>query len=74
MLTNKAKVALTQAGLDYQESNIDLKIQEYLEAFPSEDEGQVAGFIKATEIGVFVCSSMCCNNILSNIQYHLSLQ
>ncbi|KAN0128894.1 hypothetical protein V8E53_013267 [Lactarius tabidus] len=50
MLTNKAKVALTQAGLDYQESNIDLKIQEYLEAFPSEDEGQVAGFIKATEI------------------------
>jgi hypothetical protein len=44
--------ALTQAVLDFEASNIDLKIQEYLKTFSSED--QFAGFIKATEIGVFI--------------------
>jgi hypothetical protein len=52
------EATLTQAELDYQESSIDLKIQEYLEAFASEDVSQFAGFIKATEIGVFVLLSV----------------
>jgi hypothetical protein len=52
--SNTPGAALTQAEVDYQESNIDLKIQEYLEASTSEDVGQFASFIKATEIGVFV--------------------
>jgi hypothetical protein len=49
-LSNNPDVALTQAELDYQESNIDLKIQEYLKAFSSEDVSQFADFIKVTEI------------------------
>ncbi|KAN0140830.1 hypothetical protein V8E53_001274 [Lactarius tabidus] len=50
--TGTLEVALTQAELDYQESNIDLKIQEYLNAFSSGDASvvQFSGFIKATEI------------------------
>jgi hypothetical protein len=52
--SNEPRAALTQAGVDFQESNIDLKIQEYLEASNFEDVGQFASFIKATEIGVFV--------------------
>ncbi|KAN0137608.1 hypothetical protein V8E53_004659 [Lactarius tabidus] len=55
--SNESEAALTQAELDYQESSIDLKIQEYLVAFASEDVSQFAGFIKATEIGVFVLLS-----------------
>jgi hypothetical protein len=55
--SNQSEAALTQAELDYQESSIDLKIQEYLVAFASEDVSQFAGFIKATEIGVFVLLS-----------------
>jgi hypothetical protein len=50
--SDKPEAALTQAELDYQESNIDLKIQEYLNTLSSEDVGQFAGFIKAAEIGV----------------------
>jgi hypothetical protein len=49
-----SKAALTQAELDYQASNIDPKIQEYLKVLSSEDVGQFAGFIKANEIGVFI--------------------
>jgi len=45
-----SKAALTQAELDYQASNIDPKIQEYLKVLSSEDVGQFAGFIKANEI------------------------
>ncbi|KAN0137574.1 hypothetical protein V8E53_004625 [Lactarius tabidus] len=48
--SNESEAALSQAELDYQESSIDLKIQEYLVAFASEDVSQFAGFIKATEI------------------------
>ncbi|KAN0129982.1 hypothetical protein V8E53_012136 [Lactarius tabidus] len=48
--SNEPRAALTQAGVDFQESNIDLKIQEYLEASNFEDVGQFASFIKATEI------------------------
>ncbi|KAN0137651.1 hypothetical protein V8E53_004702 [Lactarius tabidus] len=49
-LSNKSEAALTQAELDYQESSIELKIQEYLDGFASEDVSQFGGFIKATEI------------------------
>ncbi|KAN0140823.1 hypothetical protein V8E53_001267 [Lactarius tabidus] len=57
--TATLKAALTQAELDYQESNIDLKIQEYLKAFSSGDASvvQFSGFIKATEIGARIVSS-----------------
>jgi len=48
--SDKPEAALTQAELDYQESNIDLKIQEYLNTLSSADVGQFAGFIKAAEI------------------------
>jgi hypothetical protein len=56
--SNKPRAALTQAAVDYQESNIDLKIRAYLEASNFEDVGQFASFIKATEIGVFVLLSV----------------
>ncbi|KAN0136631.1 hypothetical protein V8E53_005678 [Lactarius tabidus] len=50
--TPELTAALTQAELDYQVSNIDLKIEEYLKAFSSSDASvvQFADFIKATEI------------------------
>ncbi|KAN0130010.1 hypothetical protein V8E53_012164 [Lactarius tabidus] len=48
--SNNSRAALTQAEVDYQESNIDLKIQEYLEASTCDDVGQFASFINATEI------------------------
>lgn len=58
-LSNKPESALTLAELDYQKANIDLKIQEYLKAFSSEDfVVQFAGFIKATEIGLFILLSL----------------
>ena len=54
-LSNTPKEALTQAELDYQEANIDLKIQEYLKAFTPEDSVQkFADFIMATDIGLFI--------------------
>jgi hypothetical protein len=58
--TPELTAALTQAELDYQVSNIDLKIEEYLKAFSSSDASvvQFADFIKATEIGVFVLLSV----------------
>ena len=36
-LSNTPEEALTQAEVDYKEANIDLKIQEFLEAFTAED-------------------------------------
>jgi hypothetical protein len=75
-LSNEPEAALTQAELDYQESNIDLKIQEYLKALSSEDVNQFSGFINATEIGMFVLLSATTRSYqpASMTQYHLSLQ
>ena len=56
LLTKGDKEALTKAGIDYQEANIDLKIQEYLMGFTPEDSiEKFAGFIMATNIGLFIC-------------------
>ena len=55
-LLKEPKEALTKAGLDYQEANIDLKIQEYLMAFTSKNSVQnFKDFIMATNIGLFIC-------------------
>ena len=58
-LSNKVKQALPLAELDYKEANIDLKIQEYLKAFTPEDTVEkFADFIMATNIGLFMHSSI----------------
>ena len=49
------KPALTQAELDYQKADIDLKIQQYLRASSSEHSvEESAHFIMATDIGLFI--------------------
>ena len=56
LLTKGEEQALTKAGIDYQEANIDLKIQEYLMGFTPEDSIEnFADFIMATNIGLFIC-------------------
>ena len=51
--------ALTCAELDYQESNIDFKIQEHLKASSQEHSvQQFAAFIMATDIGWFFPASV----------------
>ena len=51
--------ALSHAGLHYQEANIDLKIQEYLTTTSQEQSVvQFVGFIMATDIGVFIHTSV----------------
>ena len=55
-LLKDPKEALTKAGLDYQEANIDLKIQKYLRVFTTQNSVQnFADFIMATSIGLFIC-------------------
>ena len=67
-LSNQSEQALTLAEQDYQEAKIDLKIQEYLKAFTPEDSVEkFADFIMATNIGLFMHSS------ITTIS-HLSLQ
>ena len=49
--------ALTQVEKNYREANIDLNIQEYLDASPQEHSIEPhAGFIMATHIGLFFSS------------------
>ena len=53
--SNRPEEALTLAELDYRETNIDQNIQEYLKAFtPEVTAGTFAGFIMATNIGLFM--------------------
>ena len=53
--SNKPEAALTKAALDYQEANIELKIQEYLKSLSPEDSVETfSGFIMATELGLFI--------------------
>ena len=53
--SNGPEEALTLAELDYRETNIDQNIQEYLKAFTPEDNAEkFAGFIIATNIGLFM--------------------
>ena len=56
-LSNTPKEALTKAGLDYQKTNIDLKIARYLKTLTVYDSVETfANFIMATNIGVFICA------------------
>ena len=59
-LSNKSREsALSHADLHYQEANIDLKIQEYLTATSQEQSVvQFVDFIMATDIGVFILTSV----------------
>ncbi len=51
--------AITRAELDYREANIDLKIRQYLTASSQEHSvEQFAGFIMATDIGLFILASV----------------
>jgi hypothetical protein len=51
--------ALTHAELEYREANIDLKIQQLLEASSQEHTVKFfAGFIMATDIGLFILVSV----------------
>jgi hypothetical protein len=51
--------ALTHADLDYQEANIDLKIQRHLMACSQEHSVTLfSGFIMATDIGLFIVASV----------------
>jgi hypothetical protein len=58
-LSNSPKSALAHADKDYQEANIDLAIQEYLMApLPEHSVEQYAGFIMATNIGLFILAPL----------------
>jgi hypothetical protein len=58
-LSNTVEQALTLAELDYQEANIKQKIQEHLKAFTPEDSVEkLSEFIMATNIGLFMHSSV----------------
>ena len=58
-LSNRPEEALILAGQDYQDANIDLKIQEHLKAFtPKDSVEKFADFIMATNIGLFIHSSI----------------
>ena len=51
-LSNTTDSALNIAGLNYQKSDIDLKIQDYLKASHSVEE--ITAFIMETDIGMFI--------------------
>ena len=69
LLSKGKEEALTKAGLDFQETNIDLKIQEYLKSFTPEDSVlKFADFIMATNIGLFLCVYLLQHYILSHLQ------
>ena len=58
-LSNRPEEALILAGQDYQDANIDLKIQEHLKGFtPKDSVEKFADFIMATNIGLFIHSSI----------------
>jgi len=50
--SNHSQSALSQAGKNYQGSNTDSRIQEYLKAYPPEDtsDRKLVGFIMATDM------------------------
>ena len=55
---------LTQVEQNYQEANISLKIQQYLDASPQEHSIELhAGFIMATHFGLFILASIQVNSL-----------
>ena len=58
-LSMSSESAITQVEMDYQAANIDLKIQQHLAASCQElSVKQFANFIMATDIGLFILSSV----------------
>ena len=54
-LSNSQDTALTNAGLDFQKADINLKIQDYLKAYsPEHSIEESASFIMATDICMFI--------------------
>ena len=54
-LSNTTESALNIAGLDYQNADIDLKIQDHLKASsPKHSVEEFVSFIMATEIGMLI--------------------
>ena len=54
-LSNTRESSLNLVGLDYQKSDIDLKIQDYLKASSQEHTVEdFASFIMATDIGMLI--------------------
>ena len=53
-----SKLALAHADLHYQQANIDLKIQEYLMTCQEQSAELFVGFIMATDIGLFILTSV----------------
>ena len=65
-VSNGTEKALTLAEQSYQEAKIDLKVQEYFQAFTaSVSVNQISEFIMATNFGLFMHLSITTNNILS---------
>ena len=68
-LSNTPEEALTLAEHNYQEAKIDLKIQEQLNAFtPQDTVEKFADFIMATNLGLFMHSSIATISHLKNLQ------
>ena len=67
-LSSTPEDALIQAELDFQEADMDWKIQEYLKAFTPEASfdtiPKAIDFIMATNLGLFLHSCMTTNLIL----------
>jgi hypothetical protein len=64
-LSDLPESALTYAELDYQKANVDVVVQQHLEALPDPTEEEFSSFIIGTDIGLFIFPSVTC------ISYHL---
>ena len=54
-LSNNRESALTDAGLDFQKADTNLKIQDYLKAYsPEHSVEESTSFIMATDICMFI--------------------
>ena len=50
--------SLAHANVHYEEANIDLKIQEFLQSSQEQSDIQIVDFTMATDIGLFIFSSV----------------
>ena len=72
--SHESESALNFAGSNYQKADIDLKIQEYLKAYsPGPSVEEIATFIIATEIGMFIVVCIVILTSHQSFQLHLSL-
>ena len=54
----EGKLSLAHADVHYEEANIDLKIQEFLKTSEEQSHMQFVDFIMATDIGLFIFTSV----------------